>query len=129
MLQIDKVQMIEGVVVYGDDDPQAFDTFYLLPQQVRYRLDDNGNPVFKFLKYRFPVDRADGKKGGGFVIFDSEFVVSDDKLDKVTKALQGQVTAEANRRGVDSRQVKIGTITYTQGETLLHLLSEGDALV
>ena len=35
MLQIDKVQQIEGVTVYGDHE--HFNIFYLIPQQPRYR--------------------------------------------------------------------------------------------
>src|SRR5262252_2567149 len=73
MLQIDKVQQIEGVIVYGDHD--MINVFYPLPQQPRYRLDAQGRPSFAFYKYRFPIGRPDGTKGGGFVLFDIEFVV------------------------------------------------------
>src|SRR5262245_24352680 len=89
MLQIDKVQQIEGVTVYGDDT--AFEVFYLLPQKPRYRLNPDGTPAFRFLKYRFPVDRQDGKRGGGYLLFDAEFVVPEDTMPKIMETLTAQV--------------------------------------
>ena len=75
MLQIDKVQEIDGVTLYGDSD--QINVFYPIPQQPRYRLDPQGQPSFSFFKYRYPVDHPDGKKGGGFLLFDVEFVVDE----------------------------------------------------
>ncbi|MCC6456070.1 MAG: hypothetical protein IT328_14040 [Caldilineaceae bacterium] len=120
MLQIDKVQQIQGVTVYGDDI--RTDTFYLVPQQPRYRLDDNGEPVFKFLKYRFPVDHPDGKVGGGFFIFDSEFVVPEDKIATIKQTLAAQT-------GFAETDIRIGTITYTSGETLLNIEEDDGTFV
>lgn len=123
MLQIDKVQQIEGVTVYGDHE--RFNVFYPLPQQPRYRLDPQGRPSFSFFKYRFPVDRPDGKKGGGFLLFDVEFVVDEATLARVTQALQEQVDQEASRRRITPvPQVVIGTFTYTKGTNAL-LYPEG----
>ena len=60
---------IEGLSVFGDDSRR--NAFYVLPNAPRFRIDpDTKKPVFKFIKYKLPVDRPDGKKGGGFVIFD-----------------------------------------------------------
>ena len=118
MLKIDKVQQVEGVTVYGDDD--RFNVFYPLPAQPRYRLDAQGRPSFGFFKYRFPVDHPDGKKGGGFLLFDVEFVVDAAVLAKVKEALAEQVTQEANRRGVSPvPEVEFGTFTYTKGTNAL----------
>lgn len=123
MLQIDKVQQIEGVTVYGDHE--RFNVFYPLPQQPRYRLDPQGRPSFSFFKYRFPVDRPDGKKGGGFLLFDVEFVVDEATLARVTQALQEQVDQEASRRRITPvPPVVIGTFTYTKGTNAL-LYPEG----
>lgn len=118
MLQIDKVQQIEGVTVYGDHE--NFNVFYPLPQQPRYRRDPEGKPSFAFYKYRFPVDHPDGKKGGGFLLFDVEFVVDEAKLELIKTKLIEQVTADANRFGITPvPAVVIGTITYTKGTTAL----------
>jgi hypothetical protein len=122
MLQIDKVQQIEGVTVFGDNE--AFNVFYPLPQQPRYRLDAQGRPSFGFYKYRYPVDRPDGKKGGGYLLFDVEFAVDEATLAKVKQALADQVTAEATRRRIPPPEVVIGTFTYTKGASAL-LYPEG----
>jgi hypothetical protein len=94
MILFDKLQVIEGLSVY-DDENNSWNAqeqkFYVIPGSPRFRLNDKKQPIFKFLKYRFPVDRPDGKKGGGALIFDVEFAVSEDKLAKVRAVLQEQV--------------------------------------
>ena len=127
MLQIDKVETIEGVQVFGDDE--SFSTYYLLPDTPRYRLDERGMPVFKFLKYRMPVDRQDGKKGGGFIIFDAEFVVPEQKIPKIKDVLQGKVNQIASERGVQAPPVSLGPITYIDGEAKLNFLNSAGQLV
>jgi hypothetical protein len=128
MLQIDKVQQVEGVTAYGDNE--RFNVFYLLPQQPRYRLNADGTPSFRFLKYRFPIDRPGNKKGGGFLLFDAEFVVDEKKLPKIKEVLGAQVAAEATRRGVSpAPDVVLGPITYTKGETKLFVAGSDGTFV
>jgi hypothetical protein len=123
MLQIDMVQQIEGITVFGDH--AQFNVFYPLPQQPRYRRNAQGKPSFAFYKYRFPVDHPDGKKGGGFLLFDVEFVVEEATLAKVKEALAAQVAQEANRRRISPvPEVIIGSFTYTKGTSAL-LYPEG----
>lgn len=118
MLQIDKVQQIEGVTVFRDH--AQINVFYPLPQQPRYRLDALGRPSFSFFKYRFPVDHPDGRKGGGFLLFDVEFVVDEATLVKVKQKLAEQVAADANRLGISPvPEVVIGAFTYTKGTSSL----------
>lgn len=120
MLQIDKVQQIVGVTVFGDGDPARFHVFYPLPNQPRYRVLDNGRFSFGFFKYRYPIDRPDGKRGGGFLLFDIEFVVEEAKLAQIRQQLQQQVDAEANRRGISpAPQVEFGAFTFTKGTSSL----------
>ena len=122
MLLIDKVQTLEGLQVYGDDvDPF---TFYVLPEQPRFRLDDAGRPVFKFLKYRSPKKRTDGSFGGGFIIFDSEFAVDDAQRDKIIDALTTQVG-----RSRPGAKVKLGTIQWAKGTAKLNFVADGGALI
>ena len=126
MLMWDKPQMVEGVTVYGDD--RSVSTFYVFPNTPRYRIDEQGNPVFKFLKYRNPIDRPGGKKGGGFCIFDVEFVVPDDVLEKVKGTLQEQL--DARFRDVNPKpQVQVGQLSYTKGQAQLQMLDSGGAMV
>lgn len=123
MIRIDEVLVIEGVTVYRDETQRNL--FYAIPNQPRFRLDDAGLPVFKFIKYRQPQDRPDGSKGGGFVIFDSEFVVPADKLKKVQSQLDSLVDAEKIVKG----PAQLGQLTYTRGTATLQLLDSGKTLV
>lgn len=128
MLQIDKVQQIEGVTVYGDYE--HFWVFYLLPQQPRYRRYADGTYAFRFMKYRFAVDRPEGKKGGGFLLFDAEFVIDEAKIPRIKEVLTTQVSQEANRLGISPvPEVIFGTITYTKGETQLFVAGSDGTFV
>lgn len=123
MLRIDKVEQIEGITIYGDDRNDH--TFYLVPNQPRFRLDDEGKPIFRFLKYRSPVPREDGL-AGGYCFFDVAFVVPDDRLERVRATLQRRLDEGGGR----AREVQLGTITYTDGTSgLLLQESAGGALV
>ena len=120
MIQIDKVQRVEGVTVFGDHDPNAFNIHYLFPERATIPILPNGKLPFSFYKYRFAVDRPDGKKGGGFCLFDTAFVIDQATMAKVTPILESQIRAEANRRGLnDVPPLKIGTVAYTEGEVSL----------
>ena len=120
MLRIDKVEVIEGVTVYGDD---ALDyVFYPIPEAPRFRVDDKGQPIFKFLKYRMPIERAEGKKGGGFAFFDTEFTLTPAQSEAVKSALDARVAASHPGSG-QPKEAQIGTITYLKGTANL-LLSE-----
>ncbi len=128
MLRIDMVQTIEGVTVFGDD--RLRHVFYLLPEQPRFRIDDTTRePVFKFLKYRMPIERSDGKRGGGYCFFDVEFVVPEDKEAKIRQELQTQVNRHYQRIRAQPPTVQLGTITYTDGEAGLLLQADGGTLI
>lgn len=130
MIRIDKQESfpeVPEVTVWSDDKIESM--FYVLPSSPRFRMQD-GKPVFKFIKYRLPIDRADGRKGGGFVFFDTEIVVPDDQMTKVTELLQKRVTenhTKAKRPG-PAPKVQFGTITYTRGTVRL-LLEENGVLI
>ncbi|HEY0726708.1 MAG TPA: hypothetical protein VGD38_01480 [Pyrinomonadaceae bacterium] len=130
MLMWDKPLTIAGVTVYGDD--RSSNIFYVLPHAPRFRLDDNGLPVFKFLKYREAIDRPNpanpNKKGGGFCIFDVEFVVPDDVLEKVKAELQEKLD-ERNKNANPKPRVEIGQLSYTRGAAKLQMLDSGGGLV
>lgn len=129
MLMWDKPQMIEGITVYGDD--RSASTFYVFPNTPRFRM-ENGLPIFQFLKYREAIDRPNpvnpNKKGGGFVIFDVEFVVDEDVLEKVKGKLQEQLDARFKNAN-PKPQVQIGQISYLRGATKIQMFDSGGALV
>jgi hypothetical protein len=124
MLQIDKIQQIQDVTVYGDD--RSGFTFYAVPQTPRFRLED-GKPVFKFIKYR-ELRRVGDDLFGGVCAFDTEFVVAPDKLAAVRAELQNQVNTAFQQRGQQAPQVVLGPLTYTGGTAQLNI-GEGGTLV
>lgn len=122
MLQIDKVQTLQGLQVYGDDgDPLMY---YVLPEQPRFRLDDKKRPVMKFLEYRSPKKRPDGTYGGGYLIFDAEFAVDDDVRDKIIDDLNSQVS-----RSRPGAKVRLGTIQWAKGTAKLNFVADGGGLI
>jgi len=127
MIRIDLRHEIEGITVFEDDT--AFNRFSLLPNEPRYRLDPNGDPVFKFMEYRNPVDRGDGHKGGGFIIFDVEFVVPEAKMPKIMETLGTLVKQRASGLNVQPPAVEIGNFIYTAGEAVLNLFNDEKDLV
>lgn len=124
MLQIDKVQQIQDVTVYGDDKNDF--TFYLVPQTPRFRMED-GKPVFKFVKYR-ELRKEGNDLFGGVCAFDTEFVVAPDKLAAVKAELQKTVDNRYQQRGQQPPQIVIGPLTYTAGTANLNI-GEGGTLV
>ncbi|MBV9577560.1 MAG: hypothetical protein JO057_03100 [Chloroflexi bacterium] len=98
-----------------------------MPDQPSFRLDPaTGKPSFKFIKYLLPVDRPDGSKGGGFLIFDSVFVIPPDKLAAIQKQLDQQLNAGG---GPSSAHATISLPEFTKGTAKLTLLDSGGALV
>ena len=58
-----------------------------MPDEPGFRTDPKTDkPVLNFIKYLMPVDRPDGSKGGGFLIFDSVFVIPPSQLSAAQQA-------------------------------------------
>jgi hypothetical protein len=132
MIAFDKSNVIEGITVYEDHiDPAVY---YLLATTPRFRLDDKHQPVFQFIKYKFPVTRADGKVGGGFLIFDVEFAVDDAVREKIRGQLQERVNAKFKNAN-PKPQVQIGSLRPINTSPLgkpaatVQVLDSGGALV
>jgi len=82
-----------GVTAYQDDT--MFWKFYLVPDRVSIRRDQNGNPVFLLIKYAFgDQDREENKdlpRGGGYMVFDTEMKIADADYTQITAELQQDV--------------------------------------
>jgi hypothetical protein len=130
MLMFDKPMILDGVPgvqVYADSG--EFDLFYLLASGPRIRIDEtNGKPVFTFLKYREPIERAGGTKGGGFIIFDSEFVVPSDMVTKAKELLTEQLHARFPNINPPP-QARIGNLNFTRGTASVQFLNASGGLV
>jgi hypothetical protein len=121
MLRIDKVEIFPGaesVTVYGDDE--MINKYYLVPNIPRFRLNDDGRPAFAFYKYRNPIDRADGTKGGGFAVFDTELVVPDDQQQIVVAKLQDRLNQQF-KGSQQIPQVQLGVITWSRGKSSINI--------
>ncbi|MBO9522994.1 MAG: hypothetical protein J7518_15790 [Nocardioidaceae bacterium] len=129
MLKWDAPELVNGITTYWDDTDIA--TAYLLPKTARFRLDDEGNPVFKFMKYKFPIDRADGKKGGGFLVCDVAFGVTKEDQDALRDPLQERVNERWRQAGhADAAPaVRFGELSYLRGTASVTILDSGGALV
>lgn len=128
MLYLNNQRVIENITIYGDD--KKFNLFYPIPEQPRFRVDEKGRPVFKFLKYRFPIDREGGKKGGGFAAFDVEFTIPDGQMERVKAKLQEEVNTIAQRRNINPvPSVEIGNVRYSKGTSRIMISDDNSELV
>ena len=108
------------ITIYRDSDPAKFNVFYPMPSQPRYRLGPDGKPLFTFLKYKNPIDRPDGTKGGGFCMFDLAFILDPATLVDVRKQLQKVVDDYATRNRINPvPAVEIVAPTFTRGKNSL----------
>lgn len=130
MLSLYPSQQIAGLTVFSDSARP--DLFYVLPDQPGIRIDEKTKkPVFKFVKYKDVPDGSSGRaKGGGFLIFDSSFVVSPDKLKTIQDTLnqQLQATGYKDSKGMPL-QAQIGMPTFVKGTASLTLLDSGGVMV
>jgi len=128
MLKIGTEQMIEGVTVY--EDSEDIEVFYVVGGQPSYRTNAQGKPNLSLFKYRFPVDREDGRVGGGFLLLDVSFAVSKEQEDKIKPLLQKQVNRKARELEITQPpKVKFGSIRYLDGTCNLIIAEAGGALV
>lgn len=125
---------IAGLTVYTDDTDNSL--FYAMPDEPSFRTDPvSGNLVLKFIEYLLPVDRPDGSKGGGFLIFDSVFVISDAKRAAVMTALNAlglkdfQGNAVVPKLAMPPFVPATVSATRTTPTATLVLLDSGGALV
>ena len=127
MIRIDKqltFAEVPDVTVWEDE--KRYNLFYALPQSPRFRL-QNGIPVFEHITYRLAVDRPDGRKGGGYVFFDTELAIDQEKLVKLKKVLGDRVAEEHRRLRLQGPPppAELGTLTFTKGKVNLLLEKDG----
>jgi hypothetical protein len=129
MLKWDSPEQIKGLTVFTDDEDWT--KVYVLPSTPRFRLDENNNPVFKFLKYKFPIDRPGGVKGGGFLVCDAEFGVSEKEEQAVKEELKPRIEARwhAEGRQGPAPDASIGRMNFLRGTASVQILDSGGALV
>ncbi|MET0406290.1 MAG: hypothetical protein ABW123_27980 [Cystobacter sp.] len=99
--------------VYQDDTQTNI--FYIIPTRPTIAINQQDRLAFMFRKYRRPVDskRADGKKGGGYVIFDVVLKVPDSSKKDILQQLRA-----ANPK---ITHLELAAIPFTTGKVKLNI--------
>lgn len=127
MLRLEGNEDYKGVTIFADD--RDIFQYYLLPQFARFRRDDKGRPAFGYVKYRNPIERADGKKGGALAAFDIELAVDGAIEAEIRAMLQDRLRQRFNLTAAQTANVKLGRPTFTKGTVGIAILANSDQLV
>lgn len=127
MLSIEKSEQIEGVQVFGDDrDPRQY---YLLPNYVSWQIRADGKPNFSFIRYRKPIERANGSVGGGFAFFQVELAVTAAAQQKIRGALEERLRQRGILQAGQGATIRLDRPTFTRGKVDVVCLDTGGGLV
>jgi hypothetical protein len=101
MMKLEVFRAYADDIVVHQDDVQ-FWKFYIIPGRARVRKNEKGDPVFIMVKYRNP-DQARERDpslplGGGYLAFDAELMVEEDRRTTIVDDLQKFVKEEWQRR-------------------------------
>lgn len=126
MLSIPTFAEIDGIQVFRDDaDPTRF---YYLPRTPSLLTYPNGKPMFTFLRYQFPINRAGSEPGGGYLVFTAAMREDPQVLEtKVIPRLQQRLRSELPNT-VQLPEVVLSPIDFTDGEVRL-IIMENDGFV
>ena len=112
MLKLDS-QDVVGQTAYWADDKDALQ-YYALPGEPTLAIRE-GKAVFKFIKYRFPIDRPGGVKGGGMLVMQAELALPQ----KDEQTIRSRIEERLKARGIPGSQasnVRIGRPLITKGK-------------
>ena len=128
MLQLMNDDSYKGVKIFSDDE-NIFQ-YYLMPQFARFRQDDQGRPAFGYVKYRNPIDRADGKKGGALAAFDIELAVEANIEAEIRARLADSLH---QRYGISVAQaaagIKLGRPAFSHGTVMITIMANSETMV
>jgi len=138
-------QDVVGQTAYWADDTNPLQ-YYALPGEPTLAV-RNGKPVFKYVKYRSPIDRPGGVKAGGFVVMQAELAIPKKDEEEIRRRISergivrttsrmitrpdGSVerSSSVTRENINPDQIKIGRPLITRGKATISVLdrSTGDA--
>lgn len=120
-------QDVVGQTAYWADDKDPLQ-YYALPGEPTLAIRD-GKAVFKFIKYRVPIDRPGGIKGGGLLVMQAELAIPQ----KDEAVIRSRIEARLRARGVPPAQagnVRLGRPLITRGKVTVAVMGEsGNTLV
>lgn len=120
-------QDVVGQTAYWADDTDPLQ-YYALPGEPTLAV-RNGKPVFKYVKYRSPIDRPGGVKAGGFVVMQAELAIpaADEAeirrriSERPIRRLLGRTTT------VSPTDIKLGRPMITRGKATISVLDRSTA--
>ena len=126
MLRFWKSFTLHGYQVNQDDEDPTL--FYIIPSRPTIGLAGSGDGVlaFNFRKYRFADAVADGRKGGGYLMFDVSLEVPPADLELVSKALKDQYAAATAAKPIDdvtdAKLIKLSpAVPFTDAHVTLNI--------
>lgn len=121
MLKLD-TQDVVGQTAYWADDTDPLQ-YYALPGEPTLAVRD-GKAVFKFVKYRSPIDRPGGVKAGGLLVMQAELAIPA----KDEAAIRSRIEERLKARGIPGSQaanVRLGRPLITKGKVTVAVMGEG----
>lgn len=109
-------QDVVGQTAYWADDTNPLQ-YYALPGEPTLAV-RNGKPVFKYVKYRSPIDRPNGVKAGGFVVMQAELAIPANDEVEIRKRIADRLT----RLRVTAGDIKLGRPMITRGKATISVM-------
>ena len=114
-------QDVVGQTAYWADDTNPLQ-YYALPGEPTLAV-RNGKPVFKYVKYRSPIDRPGGVKAGGFVVMQAELAIPPADETEIRKRIAERLTLLR----VTAGDIKLGRPMITRGKATISVLDRSTA--
>lgn len=120
-------QDVVGQTAYWEDDQNPLQ-YYALPGEPTLAIRD-GKAVFRFVKYRNPIDRPGGVKGGGLIVMQAELALPQKDEIEIRRRIEQRLQA-LRIPPAQASNVKIGRPVITRGKVNVSVLGEsGNQLV
>jgi hypothetical protein len=120
MLKLES-QDVVGQTAYWEDDADPLQ-YYALPGEPTLAIRD-GRPVFKYVKYRSPIDRPGGVKAGALVVMQAELALPA----KDEQEIRNRIAERLRARGFEASQannVRIGRPLINRGKVTIVVMDQ-----
>jgi hypothetical protein len=126
MLLLESQETIGQTTFWADDTNPL--QYYALPGEPTLAIRD-GKAVFKYVKYRNPIDRPGGVRGGGLLVMQAELALPAKDEAEMRRRI-GERLRSRNIPASQAANVKIGRPLITRGKVTVAVMGEaGNALV
>lgn len=124
MITIPIFAEVDGIQIFRDDtDPSKF---YYLPRTPRIVTNNDGKPMFTFMRYQFPIERPREEPGGGYLVFTTAMNEDSDTLERRVKPfLEKQLRANLPV-GATLPPLTLSPVQFTGGEVRLIMMQNNE---